>query len=290
MLLTLSHIFKPESQLQTTNDEQIEYWNGPAGQSWVAAQVQLDRMLAPVSTALLDMSAPRQGQRAVDVGCGCGDTALALARQGAAVWGIDISEPMLALARSRSGDVPNVAFSRVDAATASFTPDHELMISRFGVMFFADPFAAFSNLRTALTSEGRLCFVCWQSPRLNPWVAIAGKAVQPFLPEPDVQPDPRAPGPFAFADADYLQDILTRAGFADVAIEPFTPTLHLADDLDGAMAFLQQVGPLSRALAELDGDDQTAALHAAREAMAAHTTDKGLDLGAACWLVSARRG
>lgn len=276
--------------MHPTNDEQIEYWNGPAGQSWVAAQAQLEKMLAPISAALLDKAAARPGQRAVDVGCGCGDTTLALARHGAAVWGIDISEPMLSLARSRIGDLPNVAFSRVDAATASFTPDHELMISRFGVMFFADPYAAFSNLHTALTGDGRLCFVCWQAPRLNPWVAIAGKAVQPFLPDPDSPPDPRAPGPFAFAEADYLQDILTRAGFADVAIEPFTPTLHLADDLDGAMEFLQQVGPLSRALADLEADDQAAALDAARQAMAPQVTDTGLDLGAACWLVSARHG
>jgi len=276
--------------LSNGNDEQVEYWNGRAGQSWVAAQAHLDRMLAPVSAALLERSGARRGERVVDVGCGCGDSALALAQRGAAVWGIDISEPMLALARSRAAGLHNVAFSRTDAATADFTPDHDLVLSRFGVMFFADPHAAFQNLRTALVDDGRLCFVCWQAPQLNPWVSIAGKAVRPFLPEPDEQADPRAPGPFAFAEAQYVRDILDQAGFADIAIDSFEPALHLADDLDGAMDFLQQVGPLSRALAELDEPAQTAARDAARQALSPYATDHGLDLDGACWLVSARAG
>lgn len=272
------------------NDEQIEYWNGPAGQSWVAAQAHLDRMLSPISEALLQRCGARSGERAVDVGCGCGDSALALAQRGVAVWGIDVSEPMLALARSRAAGLDNVAFSRIDAATAEFTPDHDLVLSRFGVMFFADPRGAFQNLRTALVDQGRLCFVCWQAPQLNPWVAIAGKAVRPFLPEPDEQADPRAPGPFAFAEAQYVHDILADAGFTDIAVDSYQPTLHLADDLDGALHFLQQVGPLSRALAELDEPTQAAALEAARQALTPHATDQGLDLDAACWLVSARAG
>lgn len=276
--------------MSSDNDEQAEYWNGRAGQSWVAAQVHLDRMLAPVSAALLERSGARRGERAVDVGCGCGDSALALAQRGAAVWGIDISEPMLALARSRAAGLDNVAFSRTDAATAAFTPDHDLVFSRFGVMFFADPHAAFQNLRTALVDDGRLCFVCWQAPQLNPWVSIAGKAVRPFLPEPDEPADPRAPGPFAFAEVPYVRDILEQAGFTDIAVDSFEPTLHLADDLEGAMDFLQQVGPLSHALAELEESAQAAALDAARQALAPYATDHGVDLDGACWLVSARAG
>lgn len=271
------------------NREQIEYWNGDAGNTWVEAQDRLDAMLAPISAALLERAAVTAGERVVDVGCGCGDTSIELARRGAHVWGIDISEPMLARANERGSGIKNLAFSHKDAATADFTPDHTLLFSRFGVMFFADPPAAFQNMRSALAADGRLAFVCWQAPRENPWVAIAGRAVQPFLPEPEVEPDPKAPGPFAFADADYVRGILDAAGYGAIELEPFRTTLHLADSLDDAIAFQGKVGPLSRALADLEGQQRADALAAAREALAGHVTDSGLDLGAACWIVTARR-
>tara|TARA_Y100001933_G_scaffold46841_1_gene44678 strand:- start:1057 stop:1887 length:831 start_codon:yes stop_codon:yes gene_type:complete len=272
------------------NAQQIDYWNGEAGHTWVAAQDRLDRMLAPITEALLARAAAAAGERIVDVGCGCGETTLALAGAGARVWGIDISEPMLAHAKARAAGNPSVAFSRTDAATQSFTDDHELVFSRFGVMFFADPGAAFANLRTALAPGGRLCFVCWQSPRDNPWVSIAGAALKPYLPEPAETPDPRDPGPFAFADRDYLRTIVEGAGFTDLAIEPLTPTLQVADDLPGALDFMARVGPMSRAMTELEGDDRDRALEAVRAALAPHLRDDGLRLGAACWLVSARAG
>jgi SAM-dependent methyltransferase len=272
------------------NAQQIDYWNGEAGHTWVAAQDSLDRMLAPITRALLDRAGAASGERIVDVGCGCGETTVALAGTGAKVWGIDISEPMLAHARSRAGGNPGVAFSRTDAATQSFTDDHDLVFSRFGVMFFADPHDAFANLRTALRPGGRLCFVCWQSPRDNPWVSIAGAALKPFLPEPAETPDPREPGPFAFADPDYLQSIVDGAGFEDVAIEPLTPRLKVADDLEGALDFMARVGPMSRAMTELEGRARDDALEAVRAALAPHLGPDGLRLDAACWLVNARAG
>jgi SAM-dependent methyltransferase len=270
------------------NDEQIEYWNGQAGATWVESQAQIDVMLAPFTALAIDRADPRSGERAVDVGCGCGDSTLALAARGASVWGIDISEPMLARAKERAARLPNVAFARTDAATQAFTPDHELVFSRFGVMFFDDPVAAFSNLRTGLVAGGRLVFVCWQAPRDNPWMALAGRAVQPYLPQPAVPPDPRAPGPFAFADRDYLHGILAGAGYTAITIEDERPTLAIADTLDEAVAFQSRVGPLSRALAELEGKTRERALEAARAALEGEMTEAGLRLGAACWLVEAR--
>lgn len=272
------------------NQQQIDYWNGQAGQTWAEAQQRLDTLLSPISSALLEGAAVQPGMRVIDVGCGCGDTSLALAAAGAAVWGIDISEPMLARAKSRGAGVKQLAFARTDAATQAFTPDHDLLFSRFGVMFFVDPVAAFSNLRTALKPQGRLHFACWQAPRLNPWMAIAGKAVQPYLTEPGGEADPRAPGPFAFADPDYVRGILQQSGFADIRFDSLTPTLHLADTLDDGVRFLQEVGPLSRVIGELDAQAREQALAAARAALAEHLTDAGLDLGAACWLVSGRAG
>jgi len=277
----------------SANQEQIEYWNGQAGQTWVNAQDRLDVMLRPISVAVLERAAVREGERVIDVGCGCGDTSLALAQSGAAVWGIDVSEAMLARARARAIDMTvagNLAFSVTDAATADFTPDHALLFSRFGVMFFAQPVSAFANLRSALTADGRLCFVCWQAPRENPWMAVAGRAIQPFLPIPAVTPDPRAPGPFAFADPEYLRDILQSAGFSGIQLESLQTSLHIGDDLDDAIEFQSQVGPAARALAELEGAGRDAAMDAARTALAAHITPAGIDLGAACWLVTAERG
>ena len=155
-------------------------------------------------------------------------------------------------------------------------------------MFFADPVAAFSNLRQALKPDGRLVFLCWQAAQANPWVAVAGRAVQPFLTPPETKPDPRAPGPFAFAEADYVRDLLRDAGYADVACDPLEGTLRLGGSLDEALEFQGQIGPLSRVLAELDDSTRAQALAAARKALLPHMSDAGLELGAACWLVSAR--
>ncbi|MCC5887961.1 MAG: methyltransferase domain-containing protein [Gammaproteobacteria bacterium] len=274
--------------MATSNQEQIDYWNGEAGTTWVEAQERLDGLLAPISAELIERAAVTDADRVLDIGCGCGQTSIELARRGATVWGIDISGPMLARARQRAANAERVRFSLLDAASADFAPEHTLLFSRFGVMFFADPIAAFSNLHGALVADGRLCFVCWQAPRENPWMAVAGRAVQPFLPVPEVEPDPRAPGPFAFAEPDYVRDILTRAGFSSIELQSIHPTLHVADTLDEAIEFQGRVGPVARALAELQGEARQAALAAAREALSGHMTEAGLDLAAACWIVTAR--
>jgi len=272
-----------------SNKEQIDYWNGNAGSTWVDSQERMDKMLAPLTSPLIEKASAAQGERIIDVGCGCGDTSLQLASAGASVLGVDVSEPMLQRARARAqlNNQANVEFSTADAASAALTADHDMIFSRFGVMFFSDPTAAFTNLHSGLGATGRLCFLCWQPPRSNPWMSTAGAAISEFLPQPETKPDPRAPGPFAFADSDYLNGILDSAGFQNISIAPVTETLHIADTLDEAIESQQRIGPLARALAELEGDAQKAALHAAREALADKMTPAGLDLGAACWLVTA---
>ena len=273
-----------------SNQEQIDYWNGKAGSTWVDSQERMDKMLAPLTSPLLDRAAARAGEKIIDIGCGCGDTSLQMAAAGANVWGIDISEPMLNRASERAQlmSQANARFSVADAASTTIDAEHDMLFSRFGVMFFTDPVAAFSNLHGALNDTGRLCFLCWQPPRNNPWMSTAGAAIKDFLPEPEVKPDPRAPGPFAFADTGYVEDILDQAGFKSMTITPVTADLHIADTLDEAMESQSSIGPLARALAELEGDARTNALAAARDALADKMTPAGLDLGAACWLVEAR--
>lgn len=270
------------------NSVQIEYWNGQAGETWVRRIDRIDAMLAPITQALLERAAVKPGERVVDVGCGCGTTSIELVRRGARVFGVDVSGPMLALAKQRAAGLQGIAFKQADAAIQPLTPDHELVFSRFGVMFFADPVAAFRNLRTGVTPDGRLCFVCWQAMSENAWMSTAGQAVMAFLPKPAAPPDPRAPGPFAFADRAYLRGILEQAGFGAIEIEDFRTKLHVGDDLDQAMAFQSDVGPVARALAELEGEPRERALAAARDALARHLTPSGVDLGAACWIVRAR--
>jgi len=275
--------------MSQSNEEQIKYWNGSAGTTWTESQQRMDQMLAPLTEAAMAATQVTSADRVIDIGCGCGDTSLQLANSAAFVRGIDISEPMLARARERATQLglENVAFDTADAATAPLEAEHQLLFSRFGVMFFADPTAAFTNLQAGLQKGGRLCFICWRPPRQNPWMSVGGAAIAPFLPEPATPPDPRAPGPFAFADKDYLAGILGTAGFKNVAIEPVDRTLKLANTLDDAMRFQGEIGPVARALAELDGKQKEQALNAARDALAEHVTDDGINLGAAIWLVTA---
>ncbi len=275
---------------RASNDEQIEFWNGPTAQSWVASQERMDRLLEALSNKALQRAAPRSGEKVLDIGCGCGDTSLAMADLGAVVTGVDISEPMLAHARSRSAGRAGVEFISADASTYSFGSDYDLAFSRFGVMFFADPYQAFSNIRDGLKADGRLCFICWQSPRNNPWLSVPGGAAQPFLPEPAATPDPRAPGPFAFADPTYVEDILARAGFRNVAIEPCSADMCLGGDVDEAVQFLLRNGPMSRVLAELDEQARNRALQAVRETLAPYAASAGVVLSGACWIASAENG
>ncbi len=269
-----------------TNEEQKEFWNGPAGDVWVEAQEIMDRMLAPLSDAALSAAAPLSGERVIDIGCGCGATTLAIAESGASVWGVDISAPMLARARARTAELDNVTFSVNDASTADYNAEHHLIFSRFGVMFFDDPKAAFSNLRSALVGGGRLAFVCWQSPEKNPFMSVAGRAAQPFLPESEPQ-DPCAPGPFAFADPHWIEEVLDNAGFSDVNITSLNPHLAVGKTLDESMYFQARVGPLARALSELDESLQAEAKQAVRDALSGYETDDGVILPAAAWLVQA---
>ncbi len=278
-----------------TNDEQIVYWNEKAGPKWVAMQERLDTQLESFTRAALDRAALRPGERVLDIGCGCGASTLdaaARVRPGGSVMGADVSRPMLDRARERAktGATTNATFVEADAQTFAFAPgEFDAAISRFGVMFFVDPAAAFANIRRALKPGGRLCFICWRPMIENPWVLIPLRAASRHLELP-TPPDPTAPGPFAFGDAERLRAILNTAGYDDVLVEKHDSRLAIgsATDLEKAVDFAMDIGPVSALLLEKSDETRSAVRSSIREAMQPHLTPAGVVVDWAAWLVSAR--
>ena len=272
------------------NAAQAAYWNETVGPAWVAMQDALDAQLRALGEAAMAVLAPVAGETLLDIGCGCGDTTLELARRvgaGGRVIGADISAPMLGVAKARAeaAGLSWARFREADAQVADFEPAGGAF-SRFGVMFFADPAAALANIRRALTPGGRLAFVCWRALAQNPWMGAPGAAVAPLLPPGQPPPDPFAPGPFAFAERDRLHGFLKAAGFADIAIEPHDAAIRWPD-LDTAVRLALHVGPAGTATRE-HPDLRDAIRAAVREALAAHADSAGVSLPSATWVVRAR--
>jgi SAM-dependent methyltransferase len=277
------------------NAEQITYWNDQAGPTWVAVQASIDEQIRPLGRLAMECAELRPGARVLDVGCGCGDTTIELAARVAPdgeVLGVDISAPMLHRADAQARAAGVVArFELADAQTAPWEPDRfDVLFSRFGVMFFADPAGAFANLRRALRRGGRLAFVCWQNMADNPWMVVPMSAALPLLP-PQPPPVPGAPGPFAFADPDHVRAVLARAGFADVALESVRQPLAVGggQDLDATVDFVLRMGPTARALrAAADPALPPRVAAAVREALQPYETADGVRMDSASWIVTAR--
>jgi len=276
--------------MPAVHPSQIDYWNAAAGETWARFQVQLDRQLAPLGAEAMRRLAPVEGEQVIDIGCGCGETSLALAeRVGASgrIVGVDVSRPMLEVARRRPAPGLNVSFEEIDAQKGDLgCGGFDAAFSRFGVMFFEDPPAAFANLRAALRPGGRLAFVCWRPLAENPWMGVPLAAAAPFLPA-SAPPDPTAPGPFAFADPARVRAILDDAGWSEISIEPFDTTVG-GSGLDEAVALALRLGPLGAALREAPQTlDQVRP--AVRAALEAYLTPQGVMFPAAVWIVMARR-
>jgi SAM-dependent methyltransferase len=255
------------------NTEQAQYWDTAAAPIWVALQEKIDRRMVPVDDLLLERSALAPGHEVVDVGCGTGALLPALARRvaaGGSVLGVDISGPMLARAeeRLRAASAPSVRLLLADAQTHAFeSAAFDRIVSRFGVMFFSDPIAAFGNLRGALRPGGRLCFVCWAAVEDNPWFALPMAACNRRLGPVEPRP-PHAPGPFAFSERAYVEGLLSAAGFGSIAIETSELQLPGAATAEDEAHFACEMGPAGRLLRERAPDDA-----AARAAICAEVAD-----------------
>jgi ubiquinone/menaquinone biosynthesis C-methylase UbiE len=271
----------------TANAEQIALWNDTAGRAWDETQETLDAVLAPFEHLLVEAVAARGAKRVLDVGCGTGSTTLAIARQvgaaGSAV-GVDISEPMIALANRRAArESAPPRFLCADAQTHTFEPaGFDMIVSRFGVMFFDDPVHAFENLRRAAAKGAALHVIAWRSAADNPFMTTAERAAAPFLPQlPARKPD--EPGQFAFADRSRVDSILQEAGWSEIDIQPLDVECTLPKhELE---RYVTRLGPLGRALPQLDEQTRARVLDAVREASSSYVHGDNVRFTAACWIV-----
>lgn len=274
------------------NAKQIEFWNGPASDSWTEFMDSQDRMLGPLGEVAMAAANLTIGHHVIDIGCGCGATTLELARRVGApghVLGVDISTSMLERARKRAAaqEQSSIALQNSDAATYGFAPQSfDRVFSRFGVMFFADPVAAFSNIRAALKPGGRLAFVCWQPLDLNPWMAIMISVATQYLERPK-PPAPNDPGPFAFREPDRVTAILSDAGYARIEISPHHQALEFESDIDGTVSKLIQLGPMAQPIAQAPKNIQDRIRNDLTASIQDYLTSDGVKIDSATWIVCA---
>ncbi|HUQ12647.1 MAG TPA: methyltransferase domain-containing protein [Novosphingobium sp.] len=265
-------------------------WESGVGRNWAAESARTDRSFAALTPTLLDRIGRESGRSIVDIGCGAGEVALAVAaaRPRARVLGIDISPDLVAAASMRGGRVANCSFALADAT--DWTPDRgapDLYVSRHGVMFFDDPVAAFMHLRAVAASDARLVFSCFRSPGENLWASEVARAVGAV---PPAGADPHAPGPFAFADPDYVSRILASAGWRAFHAEPVDFT-YLAGEGDApvgdALSYLTRIGPAARALRDFSKADRAAAKQRLAALLAERCEGAAVAFPAAAWIVTA---
>lgn len=274
-------------------DEQKKLWNGSAGRAWVDEQQVLDRMFRSIEEVLAEAAAANVQNRPVrvlDVGCGTGSTTLAAARRLGAkgrCTGLDISEPMLALARTRAEREGTAAtFICADAQTYAFEPaSFDRFISRFGVMFFEDFVGAFTNLRRAAADGAEMRVIVWRSPAENPFMTTAERAAAPLLQNlPPRRPD--GPGQFAFADRNRVQQILKDSGWRDIDIQPLDAPCAMTEQ--ELRRYITRLGPVGMLLTEADEQTRANISAQVRAAFDPYVFGDEVRFTAACWNVSAR--
>ena len=281
--------------MSIANTDQAERWNsGEDMAHWIDNQARYDRMNEPFTALILQAAALRPGGHVLDVGCGCGGTTLAAARLFAPgqAGGIDLSGPMLARARAdaEAAGLGNAVFRQGDAQVHPLEPARfDTVMSRFGTMFFADPVAAFANVRSAARPGGRLVFVCWQPLAANQWLLVPLAALAEYVPPPAGFGSGDGPGMFAFADPDRVRPILAAAGWRDIEITSEHKSILVGGggSVDDAVWFLRTASMGRMMLAGADADTTDRAVASVRAALAPYADADGVHLDAAVWLVQA---
>ena len=279
---------------EIANAGQIAFWNGKVGEMWTVDWEHRDRMHARLAAGSMATAEFKPGERVIDIGCGCGTSTLEVAEAvgpRGAVTGIDISRSMLDLARGRAETlaVPGVAFVEADASVHRFPESAaDVIYSLFGMMFFENPETAFTNFARALRPGGRLVFICWRRFEVNEWIAVpyAAACALEEIPPPWW---PGVPGPFAFCDDGPIRDLLRGAGFVDIAIEAFDAPLLLGETAEIAVRKIAKTSPISAGLAAVAADRRGAVMDAVARSMAPFAGKDGVAMGAAAWMVTARR-
>ncbi|SES23690.1 Methyltransferase domain-containing protein [Lentzea xinjiangensis] len=262
------------------NSEQAAWWRA-AGEGWARAQDMVGLVLQPFQDVLVEAALARPRRRVLDVGCGTGAVTRAIAEAtGAVCVGVDISETMLAAAREHG----KAEFVEADAQVHAFEERFDLVVSRFGVMFFADPVAAFGNLLRAAVPGGELTFVTWRAVEENPFMATASRIAASLAPAA-VAPDPDGPGPFSLADAGRTREVLERGGWDGIEILPVDRTCVLPAEL--LVPYLSNMGPIARALREAEESERGRMVESARAAFGEFVHGDEVRIPAACWQVTA---
>ena len=277
---------------EIANVDMAAAWDGDEGDDWANDWQRYDRAAEAYHHALIDRAAITRDEEVLDIGCGNGETTRAAARAATAgsALGVDLSSRMLERARELAAaeGLTNVQFERADAQVHDFgSRSFDVVVSRFGAMFFADRNAAFTNIASAMRPNGRLVMVAWQDFDSNEWItAVRGAlAVGRTLPSPPMG----GPGPLGLADPEGVRSVLMNAGLHDIRIESLTGPFWVGADADDALAFVRRIGMVRGLVQGLDESDRARAFDALHDEIVAHETDAGVVFGAAVWLIDARK-
>ena len=282
------------SEFPTANLDQQEFWNNFKGKLWVDMQPRIDEMLRPFGEKAMSALNPQSGEKILEIGCGTGTMTLALAdriKTSGEVLGADISRPMLqkAIARAKAISEQSIAFVETDAQVHAFPKGiFDAIFSRFGVMFFEDPIAAFRNFHSAVRPGGRLAYVCWADRKDNPWIRIPTGASKAFL---DIPPPPEddAPGQFAMEREARVREILGEAGWTSIELERFDIDHSLGENVVDAAGFISQMGPMSEPFALADNETKKQCLAVIENALKPYEGPTGVRMRFGTWIVSAIR-
>lgn len=281
---------------QIANSDMSEFWNTTGGQMWVDNQTIISSSMTPLGQVAMNALHLAEGDRVLDIGCGFGDTSFEISqRVGADGWvlGVDISRIIIASAKQNmlSKKHRNIDFECIDAQTHKFPESiFDAVYSRLGVMFFEDSEAAFSNIRQSLTPGGHMAFVCWQPMEAIEWISLPLEIVASYVSLPPSS-SPESPGPFSFGDPGKVKQVLNSAGFVDIEIESSISKICIGVNTDEALNFLTHIGPAGKILddPEINIAIQTRFTAELRSVLSSRLTDRGVELGAATWIVSARK-